>query len=124
QAEAEVHSGATARKLVELGREVDRSKLEADEKDQPVRFTKSELTEYWYDYNHAVQTGGDSAAVKAEIDKLEKRLEGEQARSDAAKKHLGDVQNQLDGLTSKVDGLKEKLKNLLKKRDDFVEKAE
>ena len=36
----------------------------ADDKDQVARFTKSELTERWYDYNHAIQTNGDSQTVQ------------------------------------------------------------
>src|SRR3990172_338900 len=52
-AQSDLRSGATQAKLEQLRVELAQAKHVADDKDQAVRFTKSELTERWYDYNHA-----------------------------------------------------------------------
>src|SRR5271169_333779 len=54
EAEKELHSGATEAKIEQFESELEQAKHVTDDKDQAVRFTKSELTERWYDYNHAI----------------------------------------------------------------------
>jgi len=83
-AQKELDSGATAQKLADLQGQVKALKITADDRTQDARFTKSELTERWYDYNHAIQTGEDSKPYQLEIDALNKRLDGEQKIADAA----------------------------------------
>src|SRR5208337_4868189 len=80
-AQAELNSGATSRKLDALRAEIKSVREDSDDKDQAARFTKSEMTERWYDYNHAIQVGENPAPYKAEIDRLNARLSAEQAAS-------------------------------------------
>ena len=72
EAQKELDSGATAAKLADLRAQLVDLNNTANDKDQLVRFTKSYLTERWYDYNHAVQDKQDPAPYKAEIDKLQR----------------------------------------------------
>jgi mono/diheme cytochrome c family protein len=123
-AQAELDSGATAKHLADLREELKPAKVVADDKDQPVRFTKSELTERWYDYNHAIQENQDPAPFKAMIDDLNHRLDGEQVISDQAKNRVLQLQGEIDALNSKVDDLNEKLAKLTKARDDLFDKAD
>ncbi len=123
-ARAALSSGETTAKLADLNNQVKAAKVVADDKDQIVRFTKSELTERWYDYNHAIQTNGDSRPIKEEIDKLNQRLVGEQAVSDDAKAKEDALKGQIEALNSKVESITEELKKYTKKRDDFIEKAD
>ena len=123
-AKAEVESGATAAKLADLHPQLVALKVTSDEKDQAVRFTKSELTELWYDYNHAVQVGQDTGPTKARIDKLNARLIGEQAILDRALANQQKVQDQIDAINAKVEQLTEKIKTFTKDRDDLIEKAD
>ena len=123
-AEKELNSGATAAKLENLRAALEQAKHNTDDKEQVVRFTKSELTERWYDYNHAIQTQQDPAPFKAEIDRLDHRLVGEQAEADQAKRHEDEIKGNIEALTSRVDTINEKLKKLTKTRDDLVEKAD
>jgi mono/diheme cytochrome c family protein len=123
-AQAELDSGATGRRLQDLRARLTIAKQVADDKDQPVRFTKSELTERWYDYNHAIQQGEDPAPYKKMIDDLDARLSGEQVVSDQAKQAAQDLQNQIDALNSKVDDLQDKLTKYTKTRDDLFDKAD
>ncbi len=123
-AQAELDSGATARRLEDLRAALKVAKQVADDKDQPVRFTKSELTERWYDYNHAIQENEDPAPYKKMIDALDARLAGEQVVSDQAKQGAQDLQNQIDALNARVDDLKEKLTKFTKTRDDLFDKAD
>jgi len=123
-AQAELDSGATARHLEDLRARLKTAKQVADDKDQPVRFTKSELTERWYDYNRAIQEGQDPAPYKKMIDDLDARLSGEQIASDQAKQAAQDVQSQIDALNSRVDDLHDKLAKFTKTRDDLLDKAD
>ena len=123
-AQRQLASGETSAKLADLHGQLVRAQHQADDKDQVVRFTKSELTELWYDYNHAIQEKLDSAPFKARIDELDNRLKGEQGALDAAKKHQADIQGQIDAINSKVDSLNEQLKTMGKARDDLIEKAD
>ncbi len=92
QAQHELASGQTQRKLDELEAQEVNLKNIADDKDQAVRFTKSILTERMYDYNHAIQVKEDAAPIWSEIQKLQKELDGENAESDKAKKDLQERQ--------------------------------
>ena len=106
-ARAALSSGETTAKLADLNNQVKAAKVVADDKDQIVRFTKSELTERWYDYNHAIQTNGDSRPIKEDIDRLNQRLVGEQAVSDDAKAKEDALKGQIEALNSKVDTITE-----------------
>ncbi len=123
-AQAELDSGATASHLEDLRAQLRTAKQVADDKDQPVRFTKSELTERWYDYNHAIQQNEDPAPFKKMIDDLDQRLQGEQTTSDQAKHQVEDLQSQIEALNSKVDDLHDKLAKYTKVRDDLFDKAD
>lgn len=124
QARAALASGATAEKLVRLEGELARTKLVTDDKDQAVRFTKSELTERWYDYNHAIQTDQAPQAFRAEIDRLNARLMGEQAQEDRAQAAQDRIQNQIEALNARLESLTEQAKKFTKTRDDLLEKAD
>src|SRR5580658_533762 len=124
EAQKQLDSGETQRKLDDLKSQEVGLKNAADDKDQAVRFTKSILTERMYDYNHAIQVNGDSAAIWSDIQKLQKELDGENAESDKAKKNLQDVKDQVDKINSQVTDLNDKLKVLTKNRDDLNDKAD
>ncbi len=124
QAQAELNSGATARKLDELHGQLKRLKVVADDKDQVARFTKSNLTERWYDYNHAIQSKQNAQPFMDDINRLNQELEGEQKISDDANARYDAVKNQIDQLNSKVDTLTEQLKQLTKTREDLTGQAD
>src|SRR6516162_4545566 len=123
-AQKEVASGTTEAKLADLKSQLVAAKTIADDKDQAVRFTKSELTEYWYDYNHAIQVNQNPAPIKAHIDRLNARLAQEQAVSDQALAVQTRIQGQIDAINSKIEDLTEQLSNLTKDRDDLLDKAD
>ncbi|HUO03662.1 MAG TPA: c-type cytochrome [Candidatus Binataceae bacterium] len=120
----ELNSGATESKLADLHAQLNSLSVIADDKDQAVRFTKSFLTERWYDYNHAIQMKEDPTPYKNEIDKLNGDLVGEQAVFDKAKAKVQAVKDRIEDLNSKVDSLTEQMKKLTAKRDDFIDKAD
>jgi len=123
QARNEVDSGATARKLERLNEQTVELKQIDDDKDQAVRFTKSYLTERWYDYNHAIQEKEDSTPFWNDIQRLNKELEGEQKDSNQAKENLQNVKNEIEQINSRVTDLQDKLGQMTKARDDLIEKA-
>jgi mono/diheme cytochrome c family protein len=123
-ARRQLSSGETAAKLAALKSQAVALKVASDEKEQAVRFTKSYLTEAWYDYNHAIQTKADPSGYKNEIDQLNRELAGENKESDAAKAALQRVKDEIDALNSQVDTVTDKLKTMTKKRDDLIDKAD
>ena len=124
EAQRQLNSGETQRKLDDFAAQEVTLKNVADDKDQAVRFTKSILTERMYDYNHAIQVKEDPAPIWSDIQKLQKELDGENAASDKAKKDLQDVKDQVDKINSQVADLTDKLKVLNKTRDDLMDKAD
>src|SRR5258708_30223735 len=124
EGQKQLDSGATGAMVADLRAKLVDLNNTANDKDQLVRFTKSFLTERWYDYNHAVQYKQDPAPYKAEIDKLNVELAQENIVSDKAKANLQAVKDQIDALNSKDDTLTEQMKKLTAKRDDFFDKAD
>src|SRR5580658_6031110 len=123
-AEGELHSGQTAAKLSDLMAEEGRLKIISDDKEQAARFTKSNLTELWYDYNHTIQEKQDAQPFMDKINQLNAELDREQKISDAAKAKYQVVKDQVDEITSRVDALTDQLKTLTKTRDDLIDKAD
>lgn len=124
QAKAELASGATTRKLDELRAQLKTTREVADDKEQAARFTKSFLTERWYDYNHAIQEKQDPSRYMAEINQLNAQLAVEQKISDAYQAQVQGLKDQIDSITSKEADLTQKLVDITKKRDDAVDKAD
>lgn len=124
EARRQVSSGATTARLDELRAKVNRLKVVADDKAQVARFTKSTMTERWYDYNHAVQEKEDSAPYWNDIQKLSKEFAVEQEESNKANKALQSVKDEIEKVNSKVSDLTEALGKLTKTRDDFIGKAD
>ena len=124
QAKAELASGATAKKLDDLRAQLKTTREVADDKEQAARFTKSFLTERWYDYNHAIQEKQDPSRYMAEINQLNAQLAVEQKISDAYKAQVQGLKDQIDAITSKDFDLTQKLVEITKKRDDDIDKAD
>jgi mono/diheme cytochrome c family protein len=124
QAKAELASGATAKKLDDLRAQLKTTREVADDKEQAARFTKSFLTERWYDYNHAIQEKQDPSQYMAEINQLNAQLAVEQKISDAYKAQVQGLKDQIDAINSKEFDLTQKLVEITKKRDDDFDKAD
>jgi len=123
QAQAELDSGATQKKLDDLQSQLKSVRETADEKEQAARFTKSFLTERWYDYNHAIQEKQNPQPFMDQINQLNAQLAIEQKISDGFKAQVQGIKDQVDSINSRVFDLKQKLTEITKKRDDFVDKA-
>ncbi len=124
QAKVELASGATAKKLDDLRAQLKATREIADDKEQAARFTKSFLTERWYDYNHAIQQKQDPSRYMAEINQLNAELAVEQKISDAYKAQVQGLKDQIDAINSKEFDLTQKLVEITKKRDDAIDKAD
>jgi len=123
EGKAALESGATEKKLDDLRSQLKTLRETADDKEQAARFTKSFLTERWYDYNHAIQEKQDPAPFMAQINQLNAELAVEQKISDAYKDQVQGVKDQIDAINSKVFNLTQKLIQITKKRDDDIDKA-
>jgi mono/diheme cytochrome c family protein len=123
-ARAQLKSGETAQRLAQLESQLKHLEEVSDDKEQAARFTKSFLTERWYDYNHALQEKEDAAPYMAEINRLNRELAAEQKISDEAKAKVDAGKAEIEKINSRVDTLSEKLKQMTKKRDDLIDKAD
>ena len=123
QAKADLDSGATQKKLEDLRDQLNSVRVTSDEKEQAVRFTKSFLTERWYDYNHAIQEKQDATPFMNQINQLNAELAIEQKISDGYKAQVQGIKDQIDSINSKVFDLTQKMIVITKKRDDAIDKA-
>ena len=113
-------SSTAARERSEVG-----LKIIADEKEQAVRFTKSMLTERWYDYNHAIQMKQDPAPSSRDHPEAAQGTRcGKRRLPTRPRRDLQDVKDQIDAINSQVVRSTEKLKVLNKTRDDLMDKAD
>jgi mono/diheme cytochrome c family protein len=123
EAKVQLESGATQLKLDELHAQLKSTKEIADDKEQDARFTKSFLTERWYDYNHAIQDKQDPSKYMAQIYALNAQLAVEQKISDAYKDKVQGIKDQIEAVNSKVFNLTQELVAITKKRDNDIDKA-
>src|SRR5215472_710229 len=98
QAKAELASGATEKKLDDLRAQLKTTREVSDDKEQAARFTKSFLTERWYDYNHAIQERQNPQPFMDQINQLNAQLAIEQKISDGFKGQVQGIKDQIDAI--------------------------
>ncbi len=123
-ANLEVESGEGAKKLASLERQLDTLKLDEYDADIRVRFVKSELEEAWYEYDHAIESGGDVEGARKRRDELaaeRTKLEGEWAVS---QKKLADVQAEIAEIRAPAKSVEAKLKEKAADRERIAQKID
>jgi mono/diheme cytochrome c family protein len=124
QAQAHLDSGENTRKLAALQDKLAALKVELDDRDQDMRFTKSFLTERWYFYSRAIQDKQDPTPFKQRIGQLNADLERETKAVDEVRARYQAVKDQIDQIHARVDKLNDELRKLTKNHTDLVERAD
>lgn len=116
-AEQSIADGETARQLAAAKQAEAAAKVHVDERDLDLRIVKSKLEEGWYEYEHALLTGGASDAAKAHIDEL-------QVQKKEIENKLAQAQAQMQQYTSQAAEIRSNVENLEKEKRDLEKERE
>lgn len=116
-AQADLGGGEQGRQFAEAQRAESTARVHVEEYDLALRIVKSQLEEAWYEYEHAVLSGGVPEQAKARID----ALEGERK---SIEDHLGQAQAQLEQFSSRIAEIRSVLANLEKEKRDLEKERE
>jgi len=109
EAEAQLASPETVAKLADANRRLIEAKVKAFDADLQVRFVKSELEAAWYEYDDALETGGNAPAAAEHRDRLiEQRSRDEKAWKDA-KAVVAKIEAEIDEIDAPVKKVKKAL---------------
>jgi mono/diheme cytochrome c family protein len=123
EAEAERRSGETLRRLEDLENRLSALKIQLDDREQDVRFTKSYLTEQWYFYNRAIQDKQDPSRYKRRIEELDAQLVREEAAAAEVRAKYQAVRSEIEKLNERVVRLRDELGKLTRARDELLDRA-
>ena len=118
EAERSIADGETARQLAAAQQAEAAAKVHVDEQDLELRIVKSKLEEAWYEYDHALLTGG-----------AERRGRGAHRRArQAEKKEIDDTlakaQAQMQQYTSQAAEIRSVVQNLEKEKRELEKERE
>ena len=91
--------------------------LDEDGADIQVRFVKSELEASKYEYDHALEVGGDVAAARARRDELEKLKTAREAEWQQSQDVLARLQAEIDEIEAPTKGLEAQVAKFATERD-------
>ena len=123
-ARANIASGETARQLAAAQQAEAAAKVHVDEWDLKLRIVKSQLEEAWYEYEHALLSGGASDAAHAHIDALQKERKGVDEGLAQAQAQMQQYTNQAAEMRSVVEDLDKQKHDLEKERDRLQQKLD
>ncbi|HEY8517570.1 MAG TPA: c-type cytochrome [Candidatus Binatia bacterium] len=124
EAQAKLETGETAQQLAAAQQKLQAAIMEEQDADLQVRFVKSELEEAWYEYDHALEAGGDVEAKRRRRDELEKEKQELEAKWRAAQQVVAKYQAEVDELRAPVETLEKKLAALEEERIRIANKLD
>lgn len=123
-AQQSIADGETAQQLAAAKKAEAAALVHVDEEDLNLRIVKSKLEEAWYEYEHALLTGGASDAAKAHIDALQvekKEIEDALAQAQA---QMQQYTNQAAEIRSVVQNLEKEKAELEKERERLQQRLD
>ena len=116
-AEKTLQEPATAAKLAELEAQLPALLLDDRDADIKVRFIKSELEVAKYEYDHAIQEGGDVNKTRAHRDELSRQKDELIAAYAKTQESVAAVEEQIAALRDPVTQAQKELDKVAKERD-------
>lgn len=107
-----IESGAQAERLEALLREQEEAIVNFNDRDQEVKFVKSELEEAWYEYDHGVQQGRDVGPYKRRIEELEDIRASLEPGLEEARKKRAEIAAEIRNIEKGVRNLQDELYQL------------
>jgi chromosome segregation ATPase len=117
EANRELTSGESAKKLADADGRLQAASVREHDADLRVRFVKSELEEAWYEYDHAIESGGDVNAARARRDKLSADKERLDADWKATQHEMETIQAEIAEIRSPAKTIETKMKDLAAERE-------
>jgi len=117
---ASLKEGDLAHRLEALRQELPAAEILFNERDQEVKFIKSELEEAWYEYDHAVQQGESTRPFEAAIADLDKELAALEPVLEQAKQKRQETKDRIKEIQSGVKDLEDQLARVTADRDRWV----
>ncbi len=119
-----IASGENGKKLVDAEARLAASRLDETDDDLKVRFVKSELEEAWYEYDHAIESGGNVDAVRKRRDELAVSRTDLEAKWAETQKTVAGIQAEIDEIRSPAKTIEAKLKEIATERERLQVKIE
>lgn len=124
EAQKALTSGETAQQLAAAERKLETAKMEEQDADLQVRFVKSELEEAWYEYDHALEAGGDVAAKRERRDELEKEKQELESVWRAKQQAVAQIEAEIEELRAPVATVEKKLAALEEERERIANRLD
>ncbi len=124
EAQKALASGETAKQLAAAEKKLAVAKMEEQDADLQVRFVKSELEEAWYEYDHAIEAGGDVEAKRARRDELEKEKNELEAVWRAKQQAVAQIEAEIEELRAPLATIEEKLAALEEERERIANRLD
>lgn len=124
EANKTISSGESGKKLADAEGRLAAAKLDETDADLKVRFVKSELEEAWYEYDHALESGGNVEAARKRRDELAVSRTDLESKWAATQKTVAQVQAEIDEIRAPAKTVEAKLKALSEERERLATKIE
>jgi mono/diheme cytochrome c family protein len=116
-ANRQIETGESAKKLADADKRLAAAKLDEYDADLKVRFVKSELEEAWYEYDHAIESGGNVDGARKRRDELAAervQLEANWAKTQQA---VATIEAEIAEIRAPAKTLESKVKDLATERE-------
>jgi mono/diheme cytochrome c family protein len=124
EASAQVGSRESAAKLESARGRLAAAQLDEGEADIQVRFVKSSLEEAWYEYDHALETGGNVNAARERRDLLMKEKVEREATWEKTKADVARIQGEIDEIEAPQKKVQKELETAAEERERIANKIE
>src|SRR5713226_8836018 len=111
--------GELKSKLDALTRDEKIAEVRFGDLDQGVKFFKSELEEAWYEYDHAVQTGGNPKPAQATIRELEQKKAKLDPQLEAARQKRDQLKEEIKKVGAGAKDLEDQIGKMTAERDKW-----
>jgi mono/diheme cytochrome c family protein len=124
RATTQLESGDNASKLAGAEKRRASAKLDEYDADLKVRFVKSELEEAWYEYDHAIETGGNVEAARKRRDELAAERVELEAQWSKSQQVVAAIEGEIAEMRAPLKSLDAKLKELGVEREKLVQRID
>src|SRR5581483_6870566 len=123
-ANRQIEAGESAKKLADADRRLKAAQLDEHDADLKVRFVKSELEEAWYEYDHAIESGGDVERARKRRDDLAGKRAELEAQWATRQQAVAAIEAEIAEIRAPAKSLEAKLKELATERERIATKID
>jgi len=124
EAQQATSSGETAKQLAAGEQKLQGAIMAEQEADIRVRFIKSELEEAWYEYDHAMESGGNVDEARKRRDRLAEEKSTIESEWRATQQVVAKHRAEIDELNAPVETVEKQMRELETERERIVNKID